>query len=324
MQHSLFRAKLEQALLRRSLLLESGEPVRIFDSAGDGLPGISVDKFAGLLLIHLDEQEFERLESLEEIKRSLVELTECQTLYLRIHASSARESAARPVQLLYGNDVERLWIEEQGIKYLVKPAQVNAGFFIDARGLRQLLRENSAGKRVLNTFAFSGALGLSALAGGATEVVQVDISKSVLGWAKENYEHNKEHLSSDNMRFIAEDCRTFMSRELRRIEKGKPAYDTVIIDAPAYGSSNGKPFRLLSEYQTLARTGIELLNPGGSLVFTCNSRQLFANQLARTCKEQARVLGRSVASCQEVRAPLDFPGKQDQASHIRGAILQLA
>lgn len=66
------------------------------------------------------------------------------------------------------------------------------GLFLDMQSVREYLAVSSSGFRVLNLFCFTGSLGVAALAGGAREVVQVDVSKMALTWAKENFELNSQ------------------------------------------------------------------------------------------------------------------------------------
>ncbi|HAW15622.1 MAG TPA: SAM-dependent methyltransferase [Clostridiales bacterium] len=83
--------------------------------------------------------------------------------------------------------------------------------------------------KVLNLFAYTGGATCAAAAHGAHEVVHVDSSKGMISRAKENIELSG--LSGSYVRFIAEDCRKFVEREIRRGRK----YDGIIMDPPKYG-----------------------------------------------------------------------------------------
>ena len=82
--------------------------------------------------------------------------------------------------------------------------------------------------RVLNLFAYTGGSTLTAAAAGA-EVVHVDSSKSVVGWAKRNAKQSG--LGEAPIRWIVEDAAKFVEREIRRGSQ----YDAVILDPPSYG-----------------------------------------------------------------------------------------
>ena len=82
--------------------------------------------------------------------------------------------------------------------------------------------------KVLNLFGYTGAASVSAAKAGA-EVTHVDSSKSALSWTKENA--MVSGVAEDAIRFIHEDARSFVKRELRREAK----YDGIILDPPAFG-----------------------------------------------------------------------------------------
>ena len=82
--------------------------------------------------------------------------------------------------------------------------------------------------KVLNLFAYTGAASLAALKAGAN-VVQVDSSRGMTDWAKENVKTNK--LEEKPIRFLVDDCLKFVKREIRRGNK----YDIILMDPPSFG-----------------------------------------------------------------------------------------
>ena len=87
--------------------------------------------------------------------------------------------------------------------------------------------------RVLNLFAYTGAASMACSKAGAS-VVQVDASKGMTLWAKEN--RDLCGLSENNIRFIVDDCLKFVLREYRRGHK----YDGIVMDPPSYGRGPNK------------------------------------------------------------------------------------
>lgn len=83
--------------------------------------------------------------------------------------------------------------------------------------------------KILNLFAYTGGATVACAAHGASEVVHVDASKGMIQRAKENVAESG--LNDKYVRFIAEDCRRFVEREIRRGRK----YDGIIMDPPKYG-----------------------------------------------------------------------------------------
>ncbi len=82
--------------------------------------------------------------------------------------------------------------------------------------------------RVLNLFAYTGGATVSAALAGAN-VTHVDAAKGMVGWAKENAASSK--VPHDRIRWIVDDCRKFVEREIRRGNR----YDGIIMDPPSYG-----------------------------------------------------------------------------------------
>lgn len=94
-------------------------------------------------------------------------------------------------------------VEEEGARFRVRlQGSRHPGLFLDHAPLRSWLRKNVKGLRVLNTFAYTGSLSVAA-AWGAQSVVTLDLSKSSVSWARENWELNT--LAPEKVRFIAGD-----------------------------------------------------------------------------------------------------------------------
>jgi 23S rRNA (cytosine1962-C5)-methyltransferase len=99
----------------------------------------------------------------------------------------------------------------------------------------KLISERKAqGKKVkvLNLFAYTGGATAAAAKAGA-EVVHVDASKGMVACAKENLASSG--LADAPVRYIVDDCRKFVEREIRRGNK----YDGIIMDPPSYGRGPG-------------------------------------------------------------------------------------
>ena len=93
-------------------------------------------------------------------------------------------------------------------------------------------REAGRSVEVLNLFGYTGAATVAAAAAGAS-VCHVDASKGVVQWCRENAALSG--LAVSPIRYIADDCLKFVSREARRGRR----YDGIILDPPAYGRGTG-------------------------------------------------------------------------------------
>ena len=95
-----------------------------------------------------------------------------------------------------------------------------------------LIRDAGRPIRVLNLFAYTGGATVAAAAAGA-HVVHVDAAKGIVAQAKENAALCG--LSAAPIRYIVDDCKKFVERELRRGNH----YDGIIMDPPSYGRGPG-------------------------------------------------------------------------------------
>lgn len=109
--------------------------------------------------------------------------------------------------------------------------------------------------KVLNLFAYTGAATMAASKAGAIEVVQVDASKGMTEWAKENMKLCG--LENNRIRFIVDDCLKFVQREARRGNK----YDAIIMDPPSYGRGpNGEVWKFEHNLDILLNACLEILS----------------------------------------------------------------
>src|SRR5690606_17121779 len=133
---------------------------------------------------------------------------------------------------------ESLVVREGDLAFRVEPRHPrNVGLFLDTRGLRASLAAGCAGERVLNLFCYTGSLGFAALAGGARDVVQVDVSARYLDWGRDNLALNG--LPADRCAFKAMDSERYLDWALRKDRR----FDRIILDPPVFSRFDGKVFR---------------------------------------------------------------------------------
>jgi len=114
--------------------------------------------------------------------------------------------------------------------------------------------------RILNLFGYTGVASLVCAAAGAA-VTHVDASKKAIGWARDNA--ILSGLEDRPVRWICEDARRYVQRELRRGSR----YDGIILDPPKYGRGpDGEVWKLFENLPELARMCAELLSEGASFL----------------------------------------------------------
>lgn len=192
-------------------------------------------------------------------------------------------------------------VREQGHLFSVNLATyLDTGLFFDHRPLRQKIRSEAAGKRVLNLFCYTGSFSVYAAGGRAACVDSVDMSPTYLSWAVKNMSLNgftdcaviKNRTAAEDgisswvvpaveteltkkvkYRFYQCDCREFL---LQNVEQSKTFWDIIVLDPPTF--SNSKKMRgtldINRDWLELASLCIKLLSPNGVLYFSTNSRRL--------------------------------------------------
>ena len=188
----------------------------------------------------------------------------------QVHQKLRRRKSGREGQYQkLGEEKEFFNVEENGLLFKVNLNDyLDTGLFLDHRITRKMVRQQSEGKNVLNLFAYTGSFSVYAAAGGAAEVVTVDLSNTYLNWARENMALNG-FTDPQRYQFIAADV-------LQWIEQA-PAnhFDLVVLDPPTFSNS-----KKMNEFLDIQRDHVRLVNqvlqtmkPGGVLYFSTNARK---------------------------------------------------
>jgi 23S rRNA (cytosine1962-C5)-methyltransferase len=120
-------------------------------------------------------------------------------------------------------------------------------------------------KSVLNCYSYTGGFSVSALAGGATEVVSVDSSGPALARASAHVELN----GFDPAHHTALDAD--VNGTLRQMLKDGRQFDAIVLDPPKFAPSAAHADRASRAYKDINRLGLKLLKPGGLLLtFSCS------------------------------------------------------
>lgn len=231
---------------------------RLFHGRGKaflGYENINIDWLMPVALIslygHVDECWLKA-----QAKELLKKISGCESVVVQ-----RRYLNGAPVECLAGQDVVVYSIVENGLRYSLSLGRnQNMGLFLDMADGRQWVKEHSAGKRVLNLFAYTCAFSVAAIAGGAASVVNMDTSKASLERGREN--HRLNQLSSKEVRYERVD----ILKSFGRIRKHGP-YDLLICDPP---SRQAGSFDIGTDYPKIVRRIPEFMNKGSSIMLCLN------------------------------------------------------
>lgn len=182
-----------------------------------------------------------------------------------------------PTEVLYGEHITDLVATENNLKYKINlGSKQNYGIFLDMKNGRKWVQENSQDKRVLNLFSYTCAFSNAAIAGGAQQVVNLDMSKAALAVGRDNHRLNGHDL--DKVKYLGHD----LFKSWGKVKRFGP-YDIVIADPPSLqkGSVNIK-----RDYPKIIRRLPELLAAGGEVLLCLNSPDLDFEFLKETLKNE--------------------------------------
>ncbi len=181
-----------------------------------------------------------------------------------------------PSRLLHGVLPESLDALEAGLWFRLRLGEAqNIGFFPDMAVGRKLVRERAAGKRVLNLFAYSCSFSVAALAGGATQVVNLDMNRGALELGKLNHRLNDINLRRASFLPLE------FFRSIGKLRRLGP-FDLVICDPPA---AQGKNFTAERHWPKLVRSLPDLVDSGGEILASLNDPNLGPDYLDRLLAE---------------------------------------
>jgi 23S rRNA (cytosine1962-C5)-methyltransferase len=249
---------LDRALASRSALFGARheEAFRLFNGFSEGCADLAVDLYAKTLLIHNYADAPEKGEALvrsaQDFFQSKLPWLEAGVVKTR-QAKSAQEKRGK---LLFGVALDNK-IKEHGVWYAIHlMTNQDASFYLDTRNLRKWLTENLKGKTILNTFAYTGSLGVAAQAGGAGRVIQLDRNRSFLNIAKTSYTLNNFPIQKSD--FLATD----FFEQVGRFKRAGELFDCVLIDPPFFSTtSKGRvdqehdSVRLINKVRPLIKDG---------------------------------------------------------------------
>ncbi|PSV58977.1 class I SAM-dependent methyltransferase [Photobacterium sp. GB-3] len=238
---------------------------RLFHGRGrcwQGLEQITVDWLQGQVLVSLfKEPSPEFLAELTTLLNKLTKTAEWQNSGATSLLLQHRDREGSPMDVMWGDTSEYQDVIESGLVYkLDLGRKQNNGLFLDMRFGRDWVREQAAGKRVLNLFAYTCGFSVAAIAGGAEHVVNLDMAKAALSRGRDNHHLNKHDLKK--VSFLGHE----LFKSWGKVRKYGP-YDLIIIDPPSFQKGS---FALTKDYQKILRRLPELLTENGTVLACVN------------------------------------------------------
>ena len=187
-------------------------------------------------------------------------------------------------------------VHENGLKFIVNLSDyLDTGLFLDHRITRQMVRDLTFQKRVLNLFCYTGSFSVYAAAGNASEIVSVDLSKTYLDWAEKNMQLNfpkfGHHLAvhADVLQY------------LKKIPDQR--FDLIVMDPPTFSNS-----KRMEDFLDIQRDHVELINDC-LRILDKDGILFFSTNFTKFEMDAGKINSATIKDITKATTPFDFAGK---------------
>jgi 23S rRNA (cytosine1962-C5)-methyltransferase len=315
-----FRRRIATALeRRRDVASEHTTAFRVLSGGSDGMAGLVADLYDRSLVLQLFSPAW--LPHLDGVVAAFEELLAPERVLL-LAAERVTQGDAYPAELRDGTVLRGAPAKggipflETGLRFEAHPLEGHkTGFYLDQRMNRRRLEAQTAGARVLNVFAYTGAFSVYAARGRAREVVSVDVAAPALAQAERHFELNADDPAvaacrHRTMRGDAFDIMAAMADDGDR-------FDCVVVDPPSFTRAARHRQGALRAYRSLTRLALPLLRPGGLLVQASCSSRIGADEFFAGVEGEARATGRSLTRVERTGHPPDHPIGFPEAEYLK-------
>ena len=313
-----FEARIRRAItLRKKFVLgPHTNACRLINSEGDFLPGLVVDLYHNILVVQF------LTAGMESQKHIILPIFEH---YFQLHAVFEKgdvkerelEGLPRENQILAGEMLhDKTEIHENGLRFYIHwSTSQKTGFFLDQRENRALIRKISEGRKVLDCFCYGGGFSVAAAAGGAKEVMSIDISENATVAAEENMRIN---FPGTRHAIERKDVFDFLREDIF-----EP--DLIILDPPAFCKNKSQIQQAARGYKDINLAALKKIKPGG-LLYTASCSSFITPDLfqkiifgaAKDAKREAHILTKTGHA-------LDHPISiyHPEGEYLKGLLLQV-
>jgi 23S rRNA (cytosine1962-C5)-methyltransferase len=283
---------------------------RLVHADADYLPGLIVDLYGktAVFQIHTAGMEAHRKTIAEVLHDPLGPVgAACVVERSDVEARRQEGLEKRPAEVHYGKADGPAAFRENGLLMYADVLEgQKTGFFLDQREARSRVRAFAAGRRVVNLFSYSCAFGLAALAGGAREILNVDVSGAALDLGRRIFSENgyAPDISCGRVRF--EEADVFAYLEAKKEELRAFLADGLLVcDPPAFAKSASRLEQAKKAYSGLARLCFGLLEPGALFITSSCSAALSPEEFTAILRVASGRAGRRARVLAAFGQPFD-------------------
>jgi 23S rRNA (cytosine1962-C5)-methyltransferase len=298
---------IEDALAFRAAFFDERHETafRLFNGFTEGNPDLVIDLYARTLVIHnyADNPE-QGVDSMLAAQKFLLErLPRIKAVVVKMRNSQDPQQKRGTV--VFGETADRK-ILENGVWYAIDPMiNRDASLYLDTRNVRLWAGKRLKDKSVLNTFAYTGSLGVAAQAGGAARVVHLELNRKFLNVAKTSYTLNGFPINKSDFQ-----TGDFWPR-VNRFKADGERFDCVFLDPPIYSATTRGVVDLAQSYTRLINKVRPLIKHDGYLVAINNA--LFVSGAAYLTEIESVCADGHLTIEELIPVPADFIGEPKAA-----------
>lgn len=283
-------------------LLQGTDGLRLAHAEADGLPGLTIDRYADWLAVRVGTPAM--LRRAPRIAEVLIARTGARGIWLRAEGA--------PGALLAGEvPAEPVAIDERGRRYRVDLRHgQKTGFYLDQRDARDLFARLAKGARALDLFAHTGGFARAAQDGGAAEVVAVESSEQAVRLLEQN---------APGCQVVQGDVNEFLRGDESR-------FDLISVDPPPFAKRKRDVDAACRAYKDLNLRALRRAADGAHLLtFSC-SHHVESELFRKVVFSAAHDAGREVQLLALLGAPPDHPVslRHPQGEYLKGLLLRVS
>jgi len=296
-----FRKLFKQALIRRETRFDTQMPQRVFNADGDGLGGVTVDRYQDYYVFTWYSQGV--YQQREMVYAAFEAATDHQFkgIYAKLRFNVEENNLKS--QLVTGEAApEPLLVNEGTVTYPVHLAEdLTSGLLLDLRPIREWVASDELqGKTVLNLFSQENGITAAAAVAGAAKTISIESTKK---GAKET----AEQLAVNNIDPDKHEIRTIeVDRYLDYAQKHRLSYDTVVVTAPTFARSKKQKFQVAPDLTDLLTATIPVVRRDGQLVVATTASNFSMKRFTEAVEAAFVGSDRDYTISETFRLPEDF------------------
>ncbi|MBP2241940.1 23S rRNA (cytosine1962-C5)-methyltransferase [Cytobacillus eiseniae] len=315
-----FEERFNGAINYRKSLFDDAETTafRIFNGEGDGIGGLTIDYYAGYLLLTWYSKGIYKFKN--EIVAALTNVADWQGIYEK-KRFDVKGTYIEGDDFVIGEEAQfPLIVKENGIQYAIYLNDgAMTGIFLDQRNVRKTIRNKYAsGKTVLNTFSYTGAFSVAAALGGAIKTTSVDLANRSKSKTIEQFSVNG--IDYESQAIIVDDVFNYFKYAVRK----NLLFDMVILDPPSFARSKKHTFSAGKDYPVLLEQAIQLTEKNGIIVASSNCSTFNMARFKGFIEKAFNERGEKYKILEEYSLPEDFKTIKEfkEGNYLKVVIIQ--